>query len=492
MNRAAELIRAGRPLVHCITNFVSMDWMARGLLAVGARPVMVPSRDEVAGMAAAASALLLNQGTWSAGQHESMLLAAAAAHQAGRPVVLDPVGAGGLPVRTKAALELLASGYVTAVRGNAGEILALAGESGQTRGVDSAAVGAEGRLRRAAMELARRYGVLVVATGAVDLVTNGQEALVIWGGDERLTEIPGAGCQGGSLLAALLGAWVAGGGVAGTGTGSAAGGEAQAGSPVQAVVSSSGLLALIAELQLWLKLGAEQVGPGGIGTFTDRYLDALQLGADLPAGRIRAPLADLLRVNVLLDGSATEALVDDLLATGVRSIQFREKKLDLGEQLPIARMMRERCRAAGALFLVNDRLDLALAVEADGVHLGQTDLPVAIARRLLPAGAVIGLSAATPDEARAGLADGADYLGTGAVYATSTKADAGAPIGLEGLAAVVQAVDLPVVGIGGIGPGRVAPVMKTGAVGVAVISAVTGAADPAAAARALLAEALGA
>lgn len=468
MNRVARLLRSGRPLVHCITNYVSMDWMARGLLAVGARPVMVHASAEVEGMAGAASALLLNQGTWSPAQHESMKLAAAAAHRAGRPVVLDPVGAGGLLARTEAAFELLRSGYVTAVRGNAGEILALSGERGRTRGVDSAAVGAEGRLRRAAMELARQYGCLVVATGEVDLVTNGREALVIRGGDERLTEIPGAGCLGGALLAGLLGSWA----------------------DATAVLGSTDLLSVVAELQLWLKAGAEAVTEGGIGTFADRYLDALQAGSDLPAGRTRAPLADLLCLNVLLDGSATEALVDQLLAAGVRSIQFREKRMEMSDQLAVARMMRAKCGAAGALFLVNDRLDLALAVEADGVHLGQTDLPVKLARRLLPAGAVIGLSAASPAEARAGLADGADYLGTGAVYATSTKADAGAPIGLEGIEAVVRAVDLPVVGIGGIGLGRVAPVIRAGAVGVAVISAVTGAAEPAAAARALLAEAL--
>lgn len=478
MNRVATLLRAGRPLVHCLTNYVSMDWMARGLLAVGARPVMVHSADEVEGMAAAASALLLNQGTWSKTQHQSMLLAAAAAKRARRPVVLDPVGAGGLPVRTAAALELLRSGYITAVRGNAGEILALAGESGLTRGVDSAEVGAEGRLRTAAIGLARQYDCLVVATGEVDLVTNGRESLVIRGGNERLTEIPGAGCLGGAFLAGLLGAWVIEERLA----------VAEAGT-ADLQGASADLLALVAELQLWLKAGAEVVTAGGIGTFGDRYLDALQAGADLPASRIRAPLADLLRLNVLLDGSATEALVDGLLAAGVRSIQFREKRMEMSDQLVVAQMIRAKSAAAGALFLVNDRLDLALAVAADGVHLGQTDLPVSIARRLLPAGAVIGLSAATPEEARAGVRDGADYLGTGAVYATSTKADAGAPIGLAGIEAVVQSVDLPVIGIGGIGLGRVAPVIRAGAVGVAVISAVTGAKDPAAAARALLAEA---
>jgi hydroxyethylthiazole kinase len=464
MKNPAALIRTGRPLVHCITNYVTMDWLARGLLAAGARPVMVHAAEEVGGLARVASALLLNQGTWSPDQHQAMSLAAASAREAGVPVVLDPVGAGALPARTAAAMELLERGLVTAIRGNAGEILALSGEPGLTRGVDSAEINPEGRLRRAAIRLARRYNCLVVATGAVDLVTDGQETLLVRGGDPLLTEIPGAGCLGGAILAAFLGAW-------------------------RSAGASGSLVAGVAALQLWMKVAAELAAPGsGVGTFSDRYLDALAAPITLPADRIRQPLTDLLALNVLLDGQTTPELVDSLLAAGVRSIQFREKKQEMVAQLPVARMIREKCRAAGALFLVNDRVDLALAVDADGVHVGQSDLPVGEVRRILGPGKVVGLSAETPEEAEIGQRAGADYLGVGPIYATTTKADAGEPVGPERIRAVVETVDLPVVGIGGIGLGKVAPVIQAGAVGAAVISAVTAAADPAAAARALLAE----
>jgi len=135
---------------------------------------------------------------------------------------------------------------------------------------------------------------------------------------------------------------------------------------------------------------------------------------------------------------------------------------------------------------VNDRLDVALALEADGVHLGPTDLPVAAARAAAPPGFLIGRSADEVRVAQGAVSDGADYIGCGTVYATRTKGDAGAAIGLPRLAAVVQAVAVPVVAIGGITPANVGEVTETGATGVAVVSAVIAAADPAREVRALL------
>jgi thiamine-phosphate diphosphorylase len=144
-------------------------------------------------------------------------------------------------------------------------------------------------------------------------------------------------------------------------------------------------------------------------------------------------------------------------------------------------------RARGALLFVNDRLDVALALGADGVHLGPDDLPVAAARRAMGQGFLIGASTDDPERARALVRDGADYIGCGAVYATATKEDAGDVIGLDGLDCVARAVDVPVVGIGGISVERSAEVASTRAAGVAVVGAVMGAADVAAAVRGLLA-----
>lgn len=175
------------------------------------------------------------------------------------------------------------------------------------------------------------------------------------------------------------------------------------------------------------------------------------------------------------------------LEVGAPAIQLREKERGAGEVLPLARRLRTMTRDRDALFFVNDRLDLALAAEADGVHLGPRDLPVAEVRQSAPPDFLIGYSTDDPDEARRAEADGADYLGCGTVWPTSSKEDAGQVIGPEGLRRVAAAVSIPVVAIGGVTPHRARELVGTGAAGVAVIGAVMAAPDPGEAARQLLA-----
>lgn len=198
-----------------------------------------------------------------------------------------------------------------------------------------------------------------------------------------------------------------------------------------------------------------------------------------------------LKLVVLTDArlAAPRGVVDVVaraLAGGALAIQLRNKGDSPRELLAVGRELRALTREAGALLFANDRLDVALALEADGVHLGPNDLPVAVVRAHSPAGFLIGRSADDPAVARRAVDDGADYIGCGTVYPTSTKADAGATIGLEGLSAVVRAVSVPVVGIGGITVERAAEVATTGAAGVAVVGAVMAAADPTKAARMLI------
>jgi thiamine-phosphate pyrophosphorylase len=193
---------------------------------------------------------------------------------------------------------------------------------------------------------------------------------------------------------------------------------------------------------------------------------------------------------VVLDRTAARGRdLDDLLAAviegGCRMVQLREKAWPSGRVLPLARQLRERCRRAGATFIVNDRVDLALAVEADGVHVGQDDLPAELTRPLLRSGMVLGVSTHTVEQARAARDDGADYVAVGSMFATATKPD----FHLVGPALIRKLradIRVPLVGIGGITHDNVAEVVRAGADGVAVISAVCAADDPAAATRRFL------
>jgi thiamine-phosphate pyrophosphorylase len=174
------------------------------------------------------------------------------------------------------------------------------------------------------------------------------------------------------------------------------------------------------------------------------------------------------------------------LAGGARLIQLRDKRREKGVQLPIARALRDLCQEHGALFIVNDHVDLALAVEAHGVHVGQKDLPVSVVRRLVPQEMIVGCSTNNPEEAGRAEADGADYVSVGRLFPTGSKADT-RPATTETVQAVKAAVSLPVCAIGGISDSNIDEVVAAGADMAAVIAAVVAAPDVQEAARGLAA-----
>jgi thiamine-phosphate pyrophosphorylase len=164
--------------------------------------------------------------------------------------------------------------------------------------------------------------------------------------------------------------------------------------------------------------------------------------------------------------------VEEAIAGGVTMVQLREKDISSREFFHLALEILKVTRAHHIPLIINDRLDIALAAGAEGVHLGQDDLPCSEARRIGGRDLIIGVSAHTSAEALLAEKDGADYLGAGAVFPTGSKADVSALIGVEGLKSIAEAVKIPVIGIGGIGPKNAGAVMKTGAAGIAVISAI--------------------
>jgi thiamine-phosphate diphosphorylase len=185
-------------------------------------------------------------------------------------------------------------------------------------------------------------------------------------------------------------------------------------------------------------------------------------------------------------GRGHEDVAEAALEGGCRAVQLRDKEMPDAEFAVLAKRIADMCREAHALFFVNDRVEVARAVGADGVHLGVEDMDVAAARQEMLPSALVGFSPESPEQARRAVADGADYLGVGPVFSTSTKEDAGDAIGPEGLAAYCEARIAPVIAVGGIDAGNAAAAMGAGAAGVAVVSAVAGASDMKAAVRELI------
>ncbi len=179
--------------------------------------------------------------------------------------------------------------------------------------------------------------------------------------------------------------------------------------------------------------------------------------------------------------------VEEALKGGVTMLQLREKTASSRDFYQLAVRMKELAAAYQVPLIIDDRLDIALAADAGGLHVGQDDLPVAVARRILGPGKILGYSVSTVEEAIYGEQNGADYLGAGPVYATGSKADAGSPIGIDGLRQIKQSVAIPVVGIGGVGEANILDVKRTGVDGASVISAIMGSRDLKRAAGALIA-----
>lgn len=163
---------------------------------------------------------------------------------------------------------------------------------------------------------------------------------------------------------------------------------------------------------------------------------------------------------------------------GADTIQYRSKSGTTREMIDTAIKIKAMCAEAGIPLIINDRVDVAIASGADGVHLGDDDFPIPLARKLLGPDAIIGGSAGNIDEALKCLNDGADYIGSGPVYGTKTKSDAGDAIGVESIRLISGKIPLPVVAIGGVTAGDVDELMAAGAHGVAVISAVCASDDP--------------
>jgi len=252
-------VRLNKPLIHNITNFVVMNVTANALLACGASPVMAHAAGEVEDMVSYAGALVLNIGTLTDVWVEAMLKAGRRATELGKPIVLDPVGAGATQLRTDAAKAILAETKVTVVRGNASEILSLAGRKSATKGVD--ATDSIEDAARAARELALELDTTLAITGPTDLVTDGRRTLIVEGGHALMPYVTGTGCSASALVGAF---------------------HAVDADPVTAAASALAFFGLAGE-----RAGARAEGPG---SFQVHLLDALYniTAEELAAGcRIR-------------------------------------------------------------------------------------------------------------------------------------------------------------------------------------------------------------
>ena len=250
-----DRVRERRPLIHCITNYVTANDVANLLLACGASPIMADEPEEVEEITARCAGLCLNLGTPSRRTIPSLMRAGVKAGELGRPVVLDPVGVGASALRLRTAQELMARVTFTVLRGNVSELRALAGGQEHTRGVDAGGADAvtEAELERGvafAKGTARRTGTVVAVTGAIDLASDGEQCVVIRNGRPEMGLVTGTGCQLSALTAACL--------------------AASPERPLEAAAAAVCAMGVAGELA-WARMSPQD----GNATYRDRIIDAV-------------------------------------------------------------------------------------------------------------------------------------------------------------------------------------------------------------------------
>lgn len=473
-------LREKNPLIHCITNPISIRDCANLILAVGARPMMAEYAIEVASVTKSAGALLINLGNLTQARAEAMKIAVLAAGEAGVPYVLDLCGAAALENRRELALSLMEQVMPAVIKGNYSEIKALFDESYHGQGVDADQTLTETEMEKIVEALARTYHVTVLASGKTDVISDGESIFRCKNGTPGLAGITGTGCMQGALCAAFLA--VADG--------------------LTAAMAASCMLGICGQLA---ETGDVEGNCGrlGNGSFCVGLMDQLSTVSDrqLEAGM----KMECIKGNFAMTSESAKGLntrlyfitdstlygkeeflrrVEAALRGGVTIMQLREKERTTREYLELAEAVHGLTKQYHVPLIIDDRLDVAMAVDAEGVHLGQSDLPIHVARKLFGEGKIIGATTKTVPQALEAYAQGADYLGVGAIFPTTTKVKT-ILTSVETLDAICKAVPIPVNAIGGLNAENLDVLKGIPIAGVCAVSAIMKAADPADAAKAM-------
>lgn len=462
-------LRDKKPLIEQVTNYVTINDCANVTLAIGASPVMGDGFEEVDQMTMISDALVINYGVINGASLKTMIKAGKTANKHNIGIVLDPVGVGATQFRNEAIVDLLTQVHPTIIKGNASEIMSLSGMNTKSKGVDSSADSLEAI--DAALKVARDYRCVCAVTGRIDIITDGRYIVKIYNESDLLSYITGTGCMITSLAASFLG-----------------GGA----SPLVSAVG--GILAMsIAGEEAAIRENEEN---NGIASYREDVMNniykfnqySIRDLANIEVEKVeyKYPLY-LVTDEKACKGKDFYESVEASIRGGAKIVQLREKNMDTRDFFKRALKLKEICHKHGVDFVINDRLDIAIAVDADGVHLGQSDMPIQKAKEILGHKKIIGISAKNMEEALEAQKYGADYIGVGAIFATDTKKDSGL-IDLETLKDMTNQINIPVLAIGGIGLGKLGYLKDTGIDGICVISDILGSDDPEKRTRKLLEE----
>lgn len=482
-----SLIRKSHPQIHIITNYITAEVSVNAVLAVGATAIGADSPLEVSEITSSSDALVLNTGTPSKERYEAFRLAGIMANTKNIPVVLDPVGVGASSFRKDNIVCLLNEIHVDCIRGNALEIMNLCSMIGSdtldkeksypkppklsksssglgsqsmmlsTYGVEDAGQGFD---KGDVIALSKKLNAIIVISGETVTVVSTRDDYYkeFPGGSTFQKQFTGAGC----MMSALLGTYLA------TGR-------------KENLTDLVSIESCIRDYESCARKAERRIfGTGNIGTMNYRntLIDELSL-LDKP-WRYRFDKTDL-NLYAITDRSwlknTLEEDVEKAILGGATIIQLREKNIPDDKYIKRAESIKSVCDKYNIPLIINDNVSVALKVKAAGVHVGQGDTSVSDARKILGRDFIIGATAHNLEEAKIAQMQGADYLGVGAAFGSSTKKDAKPLTSLETYKEITSSISIPVVAIGGINDSNMDLLTGSGIAGVAIISGIFSALD---------------
>ncbi len=478
-------VRQTKPLVHVITNDITAESVVNTVLALGGSAIGATAPEEVREITAQADGLLLNCGTPSAQRMEAIRLAGLRANESGIPIVLDPVGVGASTYRKEFLQDLLERIHVDCIRGNAAEIRTLANLISDIPQSQECGMNAPGRIREDAscragrvlergvdtdadmpdqkllMKLSELLKCIVIVSGSSVQVASYEDDLYrcLPGGSILQKSMTGAGCMMSAMLAVYLAA-----------------GHQQGIRDSDAVMEAVSLYTGCARRAE--RCVDDEIRRIGTETYRHRLIDGLSRTGF--GYRMRFMSSDL-RLYAVTDRQGLHLSLEEAVEAAVRGgatmVQLREKQLQEEDFIREARQIKAICDRYDVPLIINDSISVCKAVGAAGVHLGQSDTEIVRARQELGEGVLIGATAHNLQEALAAQAQGADYLGVGAAFGSSTKQDAVEVKDLRMYREIADEVRIPIVAIGGITADNVGYLYGSHIAGVAVIKGIFGALD---------------
>lgn len=473
-------IKRQKPLILNLTNFVTVNDVANCILAIGASPVMSDDLRDSVELVKSASAVNINIGTVNRCSLRTMIKAGKTASKFGKVIVLDPVGCGATKFRTDVCKKLISKIKFDVIKGNMSEIKVLteifcrrrsvqksAGilrDAGHTFGVDvnSSDAITENNLSQnieLVKQLAKKLNCIIAATGKYDLVSDGDRCFVISNGNELMEKVCGTGC----MISGMLGAFAA----------------CSREKKLEAVAACISAMGIAGE-------SAVRKSNGGAVNSTKIIDELFCMTDDILKREAKYEMQNFQLSKKLclyavtdrhwLKNESLASVVEKAIKGGTTFVQLREKNCSDEEFLQLAREVKVVCKKYNAPFVINDNVEIAKIVGADGVHVGQSDMNAANVRKIIGDDAILGVSVQTVEQALIAEKQGADYLGVGAVFKTNSKDDADF-VTHETLKAICDAVKIPVVAIGGINQSNVNELDGSGICGVSVISAIFGEED---------------